>query len=147
MAYSKIEKRTAQIAEKIIEEQGYIMYDIEYVKEGPYWFLRIYIDRDEGVSVDDCEVISNKVSTILDQEDFIKNNYILEVSSPGIDRKLTHSWHFDKYKGSEVIVKTHNKNYQGTLVSFDGQQLILKDPDQVIIMKEDIKDVRLNPMF
>lgn len=146
MAYSKIEQRTEQIVQSIVKDIGYILYHIAYEKEGPYWFLRVYVDRDGGVSVDDCEKISKQLSAILDQEDFIKTNYFLEVSSPGIERELTQDWHFEKYKGNRIIVKTHKKKYEGTLVSFDGDQLVLDEPAQTVL-KKDIKKVRLNPML
>lgn len=146
MAYSKIEQRTEQIASNIAEKLGYIIYNIAYEKEGPYWFLRVFIDKDEGVSIDDCEVISRQLSTELDKEDFIKNNYFLEVSSPGIERELIHEWHFDKYKGNIVVVKTHKKKFEGILVSYDSEKLVLDDPMQ-LILKKDIKKVQLKANF
>lgn len=104
MAYSKVEKTICDMATPIAEENGCFIYDIEYVKEGGAKYLRVFIDREEGVSLDECEAVSRKLSEVLDKVDPIKENYYLEVSSPGVERKLTQDVHFERYMGSAVDI-------------------------------------------
>lgn len=104
MAYSKTEKMICDMATPIAEENGCFIYDIEYVKEGGARYLRVFIDRDEGVSLDECEAVSRRLSEELDKTDPIKENYYFEVSSPGVERKLTKSEHFERYMGCTVDV-------------------------------------------
>ena len=130
-----IEKAASEIAEKIAEEAGCQLVDAEYVKEGPNKYLRLYVDKEGGVTIDDCENISRSMEKVLDEKDFIEDAYILEVSSPGIDRPLKKKEDFEKYKGELVDVKLYKalngrKEYQGTL---EG----LTDDDTVIISGED----------
>lgn len=124
MAYSKTEKRVWELAEPIAVREDCFIYDIEYVKEGGVWFLRVYIDKDGGVSLDECEVVSRALSTALDKADPIQQNYYLEVSSPGIERKLKTKEHFDRYIGETIdigLYKAINKSKQltGKLISFE----------------------------
>ncbi|MDR0405287.1 MAG: ribosome maturation factor RimP [Clostridiales bacterium] len=121
MAYSKIEGLTLKIAEDAAAVHGYGIYDVVYVKEGPHWFLRIYIDRAEGVSLDDCEAISKVIGDRLDADDFIKENYFLEVSSPGLERALRQDWHFDGAVGERVRARLKNGGeYAGVLSAHSG---------------------------
>ena len=124
MAYSKTEKSVWELAEPIAVQEDCFIYDIEYVKEGGVWFLRVYIDKDGGVSLDECEVVSRALSTVLDEADPIQQNYYLEVSSPGIERKLKTKEHFDRYIGETIdigLYKAINKSKQltGKLISFE----------------------------
>ena len=98
MAFSKTEKIAYDIAEPIAKENGCFIYDVEFVKEGGLYFLRIYVDRDGGIDLDACEVISRAVSEKLDEENPISQNYYLEVSSPGVERKLKTAEHFNRYR-------------------------------------------------
>lgn len=107
MIFSKIEKTVYDLAVPIAENMGYGVYDVMYVKEGPHWFLRVYIDREAGVDVDDCEVISRSLSTFLDEKDFIDTNYFLEISSPGIERIIRQEEHFDAAVGKDVRFKLY----------------------------------------
>lgn len=137
MAYSKIEKSTLEIVEPIASDIGYFVYDVEYIREGPHWFLRIYIDHDEGVSLDDCEKISRIVSEKLDSTNIIPNNYFLEVSSPGIERVLRQGWHYDKAIGSNIHAKLFKavegaKKIEGELVSHKDEEIIIRTPQNDI---------------
>ena len=85
---AKIEEKVEQLVKDPIEKLGYSLYDVEYVKEGPEYYLRIYIDKESGIDLNDCEKVSNEINEILDKADYIKEQYYLEVSSPGIERKL-----------------------------------------------------------
>lgn len=137
MAKKKITDVVAEIAADFLAENGYELYNTEYVKEGRDWFLRVYIDMaqqdraeadDEPryVSTEDCEKVSRFLSEKLDEADPIGQNYYLEVSSPGMDRPLIRPEHYERYTGHEVEVKLYQardgvKNFQGVLESFDRE--------------------------
>lgn len=119
---NKTETKVFDLISGAAQENGLIIYLVEFVKEGPLMVLHIYIDKDEtGVSLTDCENFSRIAGDILDSADAIESNYMLEVSSPGIERKLCEPWHFEKYTGSEVTVKLFSpmdgkKQFVGTLL-------------------------------
>ncbi len=113
MGYSKTEETAIALAEPIAKDEGCYIYDAEFVKEGGLCFLRIYIDKDGGVDLDICEKVSRALSEKLDEKDPIKQNYYLEVSSPGIERKLKTKEHFERYMGETVdigLYKAVNKS-------------------------------------
>ena len=126
MAYSKLEKMIIDMATPIAEANQCYIYDVEYVKEGGAKYLRIYADKEDGgISLDECESINRTISTALDEADPIKENNILEVSSPGIERKLKTPWHFEKYQGCTVDLGLYNatdgsKTLTGILKNFEG---------------------------
>ncbi|MBO5363935.1 MAG: ribosome maturation factor RimP [Clostridia bacterium] len=132
MAYSKIEQRVWQMAESIAQEKGCYLYDVEYLKEGGIWFLRVYVDKEEGgISLDECEAVSRALSEVLDKEDPIDRNYYLEVSSPGVERKLKTAAHFARYQGAIVDVGLYkaingSKLLTGILKGFDGEMITLE---------------------
>lgn len=144
MIFSKTEKLTYDMALPIAASNGYDIYDVEYVKEGPHWFLRVFIDREEGVNVDDCEVISRSLSTLLDEKDCIGSNYFLEVSSPGIERNLRHDEHFQSAVGQPVKIKLYKplgdvKEVEGELVAADHDKLTISSANgQVEVEKKNI---------
>ena len=128
MAYSKIEQLCFELAEPIAKENDCYIYDIEYVKEGSVRFLRIFADRDGGISLDECEAISRALSTVLDKKDPIKENYFLEVSSPGIERKLKTPEHFKKYLGETVDLSFYKpfngqKQLTATLIDYENDKI------------------------
>ena len=148
MVYSKVEQKVWSLAEGIIQEQGCYLYDVEYVKEGGIWFLRVLADKEEGgISLDECEVISRALSDILDKEDPIDRNYYLEVSSPGIERKLKTDAHFERYMGETVDVGLYRaingaklltgtlKGYKDEVVSVevDGEVLEIPQKDTTVV--------------
>ena len=96
------EKKTEEILNPMMEEHGFELVDVEYVKEGGSWYLRAYIDKPGGIAINDCEVISRALSDKLDEEDFIEDSYILEVSSPGLGRPLKKEKDFQRNLGEEV---------------------------------------------
>ena len=122
---NKTETKVFDVVSPVAQENGLYIYSVEFVKEGPSMVLRIYIDKDEtGISITDCENFSRTVSDILDEADIIESNYMLEVSSPGVERKLSEPWHFEKYTGSEVTVRLFSpiagkKQFTGTLLKYD----------------------------
>ena len=137
MAYSKIEKSTIDIVEPIASDIGYLVYDVEYIREGPHWFLRIYIDHANGVSLDDCEKVSRLTSEKLDSTNVIPNNYFLEVSSPGIERVLRQNWHYDAAIGLKITAKLFKavegaKKIEGELVAHTDEEIIIRTPENDI---------------
>ena len=100
-----IERQVANLVAPLIGEKGLELVDVEYVREGAHWYLRIYIDKEGGVELDDCTEISYAVSEILDKADPISQSYMLEVSSPGLERPLKKDEDFDRFKGKLVTVK------------------------------------------
>ena len=115
---AKIEEKVENIIRKNIEELGYELYDVEYVKEAKDYFLRIYIDSKKGIDLNDCEKVSNNITELLDKEDLIPEQYFLEVSSPGIERVLKKEKHLSDNIGNEVQIKffkpfERQKQYKG----------------------------------
>lgn len=141
---SKIEELTKNLVIPAIEENNFELVDVEYKKEGNNWYLRVYIDKDGGITLDDCQIISEYLSEKLDEVDPIENSYILEVSSPGIDRPLKTKKDYDKFKGNSVEVSLYQsidkkKKYEGELVGLIDSKVVISDKG---IQREfDIKNV------
>ena len=119
------------MAEPIAKENGCYLYDVEYLKEGGFWFLRVYVDKEGGISLDECELVSRSLSEVLDKEAPIDRNYYLEVSSPGVERKLKTPEHFKRYLGETVDVGLYKaiggaKQLTGTLKDYDGETVSLE---------------------
>ena len=124
------------LAKPVAEEFGVFIWDVRFEKEGSLWYLRIFIDKDGGVDINDCENVSRRMSDILDEKDPIEQSYILEVSSPGVERDLTKKAHFDAYIGSMIHLRLirpveGDRDIAGELVSADddGNITILLDED------------------
>jgi ribosome maturation factor RimP len=105
MGKLKVEDIIFELAKPIAEQNSYELVDVEFLKEGSSWYLRIYIDKPGGISIDDCQIVSEGLSDILDKKDPIEQAYFLEVSSPGLERPLKTQRDFDKYKGEDVELK------------------------------------------
>ena len=129
---ANIEEKVEKLVEPKIQEIGYDLYDVEYAKEGKNYFLRIIIDKPEGIDLNDCEKVNNEITDILDQADYIKEQYFLEVSSPGIERTLKKDKHLEKNIGKEVNIKLFKKDengikeYQGILKNFDTENITIE---------------------
>lgn len=124
------EGKAEEMLKPIAERHGVVIYDVEYVKEGSDWYLRAYIDKEGGVTIQDCEAVSREMSDQLDAEDFISDPYIFEVSSPGLGRQLKKDRHFAYCIGSDVEVKLFEalegeKEFAGTLKAFDKEHVII----------------------
>lgn len=149
MAKKDYEARTEALLTPIAAECGVRIYDVEYVKEGSDWYLRAYIDKDGGVTIDDCEAVSRALNVKMDEEDFIEDAYILEVSSPGLGRKLTRERHFVQSMGEEVELKTYKpidkqKEFVGILTGYDNGAVTIEiDGSPKTFDKEDVANVRL----
>ncbi|MDO5426225.1 MAG: ribosome maturation factor RimP [Eubacteriales bacterium] len=144
------EKRTEELLQPLVDAHGFELVDVEYVKEGSSWYLRAYIDKPGGIAIDDCEVISRALSDQLDQQDFIEDSYILEVSSPGLGRPLKKEKDFVRSQGEEVEVRTYRaierqKEFTGILHAWDKDTvtLLMEDETEMKFAREDIALIRL----
>lgn len=141
-----------ELAQPLAEKMGLKLWDIRFVKEGADWFLRIFIDKDEGVSIEDCENFSRAIDKPLDELDPIEQGYCLEVSSPGIERELIREEHFTSFLGSDVKVKMirplegMGKQFGGRLIDASKNDFTLEDADgnTAVINKKDTAWVKLD---
>lgn len=142
VSYSKTEEIVFAQGELISQNYGYSIYDVEFVKEGPHKFLRVYVWSEEGVDLDICEKISRELSDYLDCEDLIPDAYFLEVSSPGIERVLKTDKHFEGAIGEEIkvkVIKGQDKEVTGELLSADDMTVtLLSDGEEVKIERKNI---------
>ena len=150
---SKITDLTAELARPVVEACGCTLWDVEYIKEVGSWYLRLYIDKEDGVSIDDCEAVSRGVDPLLDEADPIQDPYTFEVSSAGADRPLKKPEHFEAFMGAEVDVKFYKavngqKNCTGILAGYDDGNVTLElGGETVTFDKKDIAFVRLHVSF
>lgn len=148
------EARTEALLEPIAAEYQVEIYDVEYVKEGREWYLRAYIDKTGGVTIEDCEKVSRALSDALDLEDLISDAYILEVSSPGLGRQLKKDRHFDKSLHEKVEVKMFEavegvKELEGILQAYDQRKIVimLENEREIELERNKIAQVRLKIDF
>ena len=134
----------------IIEANHFELVDVEYVKEGSSWYLRAYIDKEGGITVDDCEVVNRELGDLLDRDDFIDDSYILEVSSPGLGRPLKKERDFIRSKGEEVEIRTYRmvdrqKEFRGVLKAWDKDTVTIETEDgqEQIFDRDNIALIRL----
>ena len=145
---AKIEERVEELIKDKIENIGYNLYDVEYAKEGPNYYLRIFIDKEEGIDLNDCEKVSNEINEILDQADYIKEQYFLEVSSPGIERILRRDKHLESNIGVLVEIKLFKpmdkkKVIQGILKEFSKESISIETEEgNVEISRKDISVIK-----
>lgn len=147
---AKVTELTATLAAPIVAEQGCTLWDVEYVKEAGTWILRVYIDKEGGVSINDCEAVSRPLSDKLDEEDPIEGSYTLEVSSAGADRVLKKPEHFAAFIGSEVDVRLYRpiegkKEFVGVLTGYENGNVSLEG--DLRFEKKDVAQVRLHVTF
>ncbi len=145
------EQRTETLLSPIMEEHGFELVDVEYVKEGSSWYLRAYIDKPGGITIDDCETVSRQLSDLLDAEDYIPEAYILEVSSPGLGRPLKKEKDFARSLGKEVEVRTFRpvaddeKELSGVLTAYDRDTvtIALSGEESITIERTNLALIRL----
>ena len=145
---NNIEQKVEILLKPKIKELGYELYDVQYVKEGKDYFLRVFIDNKSGIDLNDCEKISNEINPLLDENDFIKDAYFLEVSSPGIERVLRKDEHLKDAIGEEVEVNLfkpleNNKEFVGILKDFDDEKIILECEKNVEIDRKNIALIKI----
>ena len=141
---ASIEEKVENLLEKTINDLGYSLYDVEYAKEAKNYFLRIFIDKDNGIDLNDCEKVNNAIADMLDEADYIKEQYFLEVSSPGIERILRKEKHLKQNIGSEIEVSLFKpvdgkKQFIGILEKYDETNITLKiEENEIIIPRKSI---------
>ena len=146
---SRLTDQVAALALPIVEEEGCTLWDVEYVKEAGSWYLRVFIDREGGVSIEDCERISRRLDPVLDEADPIPESYIFEVGSAGADRELKRPGDYEQFMGSEVELKLYppvkgSKRYVGELSGYeDGAVTIVQNGEALRFEKSQIAQVRL----
>ena len=158
------EQKTEELLEPIVSALGFELVDVEYVKEAGTWYLRAYIDKPGGITVDDCEAVSRKFSDILDEKDYIPDSYVFEVSSPGLGRPLKKEKDFKRSIGEDVDVKFYKavkipnprngkemsvKQITGMLKEFDKDTITLETDfaNEYVINRKDISTVKLTIDF
>lgn len=130
-----IEKKAEELLLPITDAHSFELVDVEYVKEGGNWYLRGYIDKPGGITVDDCELVSREFEELLDREDFIQESYVLEVSSPGLGRPLKKEKDYVRNQGKDVEVHLfrsfeHEKNWEGSLEKWDEASVTIRTEDE-----------------
>lgn len=149
MKRSDIEKRTEELVTPIIEEGNFELVDVEYVKEGVNWYLRVYADKEGGINIDDCVFISRELEQKLDEENFLEDAYILEVSSPGLGRALKKDKDFKRSLGEEVELKLYKaidkqKEFTGFLKSYDEKNIVVDiEGEDFTFARKDIANIHL----
>ncbi|MBQ6272824.1 MAG: ribosome maturation factor RimP [Oscillospiraceae bacterium] len=150
---SKITEKVFALARPVVENEGCSLWDVDYLREAGTWYLRIYIDKEGGVSIDDCERISRALDPILDEADPIPESYVFEVGSAGAERELKRPSDFEQFLGHEVEVKLYKplkgrKTYVGTLAAYeDGAVTISAAGEDLRFSAEDTAQVRLHVSF
>lgn len=149
MKRAEVEQRCEALVQPILDEHGFELWDVEYVKEGANYYLRVYADKEGGITIDDCVTISRALEGKLDEEDFILEAYILEVSSPGLGRPLKRERDFVRSIGAAVDVKLYQavnqqKEYTGILKAYDEKKVILElEETEMEIQRNEIALIRL----
>lgn len=146
MASNNIESKVEELLKTTIENMGYDLYDVLYEKEGKDYYLRIVIDKQNGIDINDCEKVNNEINPILDDADYIKEQYFLEVSSPGVERLLRKEKHFQAQIGNEILIKlfkplNNQKEIIGILEEYNKNEITIKTYESTI--KINIKDIAI----
>ncbi len=144
------EARTEELITPILERMQFELVDVEYVKEGATWYLRAYIDKEGGITVNDCEAVAREMNEILDREDYIEDSYVFEVSSPGLGRPLKKEKDYVRSMGKKLEIRTYRaidkkKEFYGILTSYDEKTVTIETEDgsELTLEKADIALIRL----
>ena len=144
------ETRTEELITPILDRMNFELVDVEYVKEGGTWYLRAYIDKEGGITVNDCEAVAREMNEILDREDFVEDSYVFEVSSPGLGRPLKKEKDYIRSMGKEVEIRTYRainreNEFYGILSAYDENTVTIKTEDgtEMTFEKSDIALIRL----
>lgn len=143
------EEKTEKLILPILEKNQFELVDVEYVKEGSTWYLRAYIDKEGGITVNDCEMVAREMNDILDREDYVEDSYVFEVSSPGLGRPLKKEKDFIRNMGKEVEIRTyraihHEKEFYGTLKAYDTKTVTIENEEgeDAVFERTDIALIR-----
>lgn len=145
---ASIEERVEELLKPIIENIGYKLYDVEYAKEAKNYFLRIFIDKQEGtIDLNDCEKVNNEITDILDEADYIKEQYFLEVSSPGIERVIRKDIQLQDNIGTNIEISLFkpidgSKQYQGILKEFNNEEITIENEELISIPRKNISLIK-----
>lgn len=144
------ETQTETLILPILEKNNFELVDVEYVKEGGTWYLRAYIDKEGGITVNDCELVAREMNEILDREDYIEDSYIFEVSSPGLGRPLKKEKDYVRSMGKELEIRTYrainkNKEFYGILTAYDDKTVTIEteEGETFTFAKSEIALIRL----
>ncbi|MCI9081851.1 MAG: ribosome maturation factor RimP [Lachnospiraceae bacterium] len=144
------EQKTEELLIPIMKEYQFELVDVEYVKEGGTWYLRAYIDKEGGITVDDCELVSRRMSQLLDEKDYIEESYVFEVSSPGLGRPLKKEKDYARSIGKQLEIRTYRaidkeKEFYGILKSYDESTVTIEmeDETEMTFVKSEIALIRL----
>lgn len=147
---ASIEEKVESLILSKVEELGYELYDVHYAKEGKDYFLRVFIDNEDGIDLNDCEKVSNEINSLLDNADYIKEQYFLEVSSPGIERILRKDKHMEDALGEEIEIKLfkpieNKKEYIGILKEFDKETIKINiDEEEITLERKNISLIKIH---
>lgn len=145
---ANIEEKVEHLLQSKVNELGYELYDVEYAKEGKNYFLRIFIDKEDGIDLNDCEKVNDGIMDLLDEADYIKEQYFLEVSSPGIERVLKKQKHFDSAMGEAIEVKLYKpinkeKQLEGILTGYDEEIITMTyENDEISVPRNNIAQIK-----
>ena len=144
------EAKTEKLIAPIIAANHVELFDVDYVKEGQDWYLRVYIDKEGGITVDDCEIVAREMNEILDREDYIEDSYVFEVSSPGLGRPLKKEKDYIRSMGKELEIRTYrsmngSKEFYGVLTGYDDDTVTIQteEDEKLTFAKTDIALIRL----
>lgn len=143
-----IEDKVESLLKAKITNLGYELYDVQYAKEGKDYFLRIFIDKKEGINLEDCEKVSNEINSLLDEANYIKEQYFLEVSSPGVERVLRKDKHLEESIGKEVEIKLFKqiegkKECTGILKKYNNETIQIEAEKEVEIERKNISLIKI----
>lgn len=145
---ASIEERVESLLSETIKDLGYILYDVQYAKEGQNYFLRVFIEKEDGgIGLEDCEKVNHGINDVLDTADYIKEQYFLEVSSTGVEKILRKDRHLSKNLKKEVEVKLfkpllNSKEYIGILVEFNECEIVIENEEKITINRKDIAQIK-----
>ncbi len=149
MAQNPTAAKVSALIKETVESLGVQLWDVKFVKEGASWYLRVFIDKEEGVDINDCTDISRLIDPIIDEADPINVSYYLEVCSPGLERELSEPWHFEKYIGADVLVKLirprdGKREFSGKLKAYNGSVTVECDGADIEFAKAELVFVKLD---
>lgn len=146
---AKIEEKVEELVTKPINDLGYSVYDVMYVKEGQDNYLKIFIDNDKGISLDDCELVNNAITDLLDEANYIKDQYFLEISSPGLEKHIRKDKHLQESIGKEIHIKLFKsiekkKEIDAILKKFDNESITveLENSEELVIERKNISSIK-----